>query len=194
MEHQSIYQGGLLSKDGNLDNAGNMVSEDISQVEKKRYKREDPDTILQATTQVKEASSRFQAEDSSPIATKAISNANETEAKSVPATESKLEENVATAPKFKVMETTMPSTSSYFGGVTKLFNILIALVAFAIVVLSYIAIAVTRMCCKKTYPAGQSQENRWAIPWHVCCVKYKKESEERLPIVQDSTSQSGEII
>ena len=129
MDHQSFIQSGDFSKDGYLNNAENMVSADIiSQVEKSRFKRDDAilqkvEVIADATSKVEVATSRFQAGSSNPIKPKLFLS-NKEEARSFPATEIKLEENVVTSSESNVRETTIPSTSNYSGGVTNMVYIL----------------------------------------------------------------------
>ena len=171
-----------------------MASEaSIFQKEKGRFKRGDNPTpqkahiIGGATTKAEKASSRFQAEDSNPtIGVKVTSAANESDA-SFSVTKSKLDDYVDTAPEQKDMEPTMPLNSSYFGDLKKLIKTLISIASIGLLVLIFIAVILTCNFWTKIQ-SGQTQGSGYNI---TCCVKYEGVKEEYLPILYDSTPQSG---
>ena len=200
--HEKRMEQPIILQSANLEDAGNSVSaEDIvPQMKGTRFRREENATLEKAgiiadgTKTVEKTSARLQAEELNPSTTAITDGANEA-VTSLSATESKLQEGLDTVSENIAIEPTSPLTSSYLGDIKNLLRgILIALVGFAVLVLSLIATIMACIYQKRMQSAGQIQGNGCTITWCTCCVKYEGHSQEYQPVLHESSTQSGEAI
>jgi len=182
MEHEIVLQSNLKTEE-------NSVLEDITaQIRKQTRFKRNANTTLQkvavnadATEMAEEASTKFQTYDSrASAATIPV----EPVTSLTVLTKSNSQEGVDTASALRVIESTMPLKSSYFGDLEKLLKVIIAMGGFAILLLALIAITMACNCWKKTQSVREMQGNGYSIIRCTCCIKYAVDIQEYQPLPQ----------
>jgi len=182
MEHEIVLQSNLKTEE-------NSVLEDITaQIRKQTRFKRNANTTLQkvavnadATEMAEEASTKFQTYDSrASAATIPV----EPVTSLTVLTKSNSQEGVDTASALRVIESTMPLKSSYFGDLEKLLKVIIAMGGFAILLLALIAITMACNCWKRTQSVREMQGNGYSIIRCTCCIKYAVDIQEYQPLPQ----------